>query len=98
MRSYHEAVQFYGNDHIIEENEFAHVTTIAYETGALYGGKDLSARGTVISHNLFRNTDRPSVLLPWTAPTRAGICASTLCTLYTLYTATRAALLSNDFP
>ena len=76
MRSYHAAVLFYGNDHTVEENEFAHVVTASYDAGAVYGGLDLSARGTVISHNLFRNMDRRSALTPWTGPTRAAVCAS----------------------
>ena len=55
--SYHVAILFSGNNHVFELNEFHHVTTISYDAGAIYAGRDLTCRGTVIRHNLFRDLD-----------------------------------------
>jgi hypothetical protein len=57
--SYHVALLFSGNDHLFELNTFHHVATIAYDTGAIYGGRDLTSRGTTIRHNLFHDLDNP---------------------------------------
>lgn len=45
--SYHVAILYGGNDHVIELNEFHHVVTITYDSGAIYAGRDLTSRGTV---------------------------------------------------
>ena len=58
--SYHVALLFSGNNHLFELNEFRNVATIGYDTGAVYGGRDLSSRGTVIKHNFFHHLDNPS--------------------------------------
>ena len=58
--SYHVALLFSGNNHLFELNEFRNVATIGYDTGAVYGGRDLSSRGTVIRHNFFHHLDNPS--------------------------------------
>ena len=55
--SYHVAILFSGNNHLFELNEFHHVTTVTYDSGAIYAGRDLSCRGSVIRHNLFRDLD-----------------------------------------
>ncbi len=47
----HEAMSFGGNDHIIEFNEIHHVCTESNDAGAIYNGRDWTARGTVIRHN-----------------------------------------------
>lgn len=49
----HSAIIFSGNDHIIEDNYFANLLTETGDGGAVYGGRDWSARGTVIRRNLF---------------------------------------------
>jgi hypothetical protein len=38
------AILFGGNDHMFELNEIRNVATIGYDTGAIYGGRDLSSR------------------------------------------------------
>ena len=58
--SYHLALLFSGNDHLIELNEIRNVVTIAYDTGAIYAGRDLSSRGTIIRHNFFHNLSNPA--------------------------------------
>lgn len=51
----HFAIWFQGNDHQIIGNEFADNTTETLDSGAIMCGRDWSARGLEISHNLFRN-------------------------------------------
>jgi hypothetical protein len=58
--SYHVAILFGGNDHLFELNEIRNVATIGYDTGAIYGGRDLSSRGTAIKHNFFHSLDNPA--------------------------------------
>ena len=41
------AILFGGNDHMFEFNEIRNVATIGYDTGAIYGGRDLSSRVSV---------------------------------------------------
>lgn len=45
--SYHVAILYSGNDHLIELNEFHHVVSITFDSGAIYAGRDLTSRGTV---------------------------------------------------
>ena len=47
----HEAIEFLGNDHVIEFNEIHHVCTEANDAGAIYSGRDWTMRGTIIRHN-----------------------------------------------
>ena len=47
----HEALDFKGNDHLIELNEIFTVCTGANDAGAVYGGRDWTGRGNVIQHN-----------------------------------------------
>lgn len=47
----HEAIQFVGNNHIIEYNEIYNVVNETGDAGAIYGGRDWSAQGTVIRYN-----------------------------------------------
>jgi hypothetical protein len=61
----HSAIIFSGNEHRIVGNEFSHVVTDSLDSGAIYGGRDWSSRGTHILGNLFRDIrafskDRPS--------------------------------------
>lgn len=58
--SYHVALLFSGNEHMFELNEMRNVATIGYDTGAVYAGRDLSSRGTVIRWNFFHHMDNPS--------------------------------------
>ena len=51
----HMAIQFQGNDHLIELNEFADVVTDTSDSSVLYSGHDWSAQGTIVRHNFFRD-------------------------------------------
>ncbi|MBK6932938.1 MAG: right-handed parallel beta-helix repeat-containing protein [Saprospirales bacterium] len=51
----HMAINFTGNDHVIRLNRFEWVCTWTDDMGAVYTGRDPSARGTVIRHNYFRH-------------------------------------------
>ena len=53
----HMAILFGGNDHVIELNDVHHVTTVTYDAGAIYAGRDLSSRGTVIRWNRLHHLD-----------------------------------------
>jgi hypothetical protein len=47
----HMAIQFSGNDHVIELNEIHNVCLESNDAGAIYAGRDWTMRGTVIRHN-----------------------------------------------
>lgn len=49
----HMAISFSGNDHLIEYNHFEKVCTDASDMGAIYTGRNPSARGTHIRYNFF---------------------------------------------
>jgi hypothetical protein len=49
----HWAVNFTGNNHLIEYNMFERVCTEADDMGVVYTGKNPSARGTIIQYNYF---------------------------------------------
>ncbi|HCL28722.1 MAG TPA: hypothetical protein DIC52_09835 [Candidatus Latescibacteria bacterium] len=49
----HMAVQFAGNDHVIEFNDVHHVCLESNDAGAVYSGRDWTWRGTVIRFNKF---------------------------------------------
>ncbi len=51
----HMAIQFGGNDHVIELNEVAEVCYESNDAGAIYAGRDWTMRGTVIRHNYFHD-------------------------------------------
>jgi parallel beta-helix repeat protein len=51
----HEAIEFRGNDHVIEKNYIHHVVQEAADMGAIYAGRDWTSRGTIIRHNLFKD-------------------------------------------
>lgn len=51
----HLAIDVQGNDHIIRLNEIADVVRETSDAGAIYTGRDITARGTVIEHNLLRD-------------------------------------------
>lgn len=58
----HAAIIFNGNDHLIQRNEIFHVATETADTGAIYTGRDWTARGTVIEGNVIHDigrTDQP---------------------------------------
>ena len=52
---HHQAISFTGNDHVIEYSEFERVCTDADDMGAIYTGRNPSARGTEIRYNLFKD-------------------------------------------
>jgi hypothetical protein len=47
----HTAIFFSGNDHLISRNEISDVCKESDDAGAIYTGRDWTARGTVISYN-----------------------------------------------
>jgi hypothetical protein len=51
----HVAVIFLGNDHRIEANEITNVVTDTSDSGAIYTGRDFSARGTVLRNNFLHD-------------------------------------------
>ena len=51
----HAAIVFGGNDHRIEGNLISDVVTETNDAGAIYTGRDWTARGTVIAGNLLQN-------------------------------------------
>jgi hypothetical protein len=51
----HAAIIFAGNDHIISNNEIYTVVTETSDSGAIYTGRDWSARGTVIADNFIHD-------------------------------------------
>ena len=51
----HMAIDFSGNDHLIEFNEIHNVCRESNDAGAIYAGRDWTMRGTVIRHNYLHN-------------------------------------------
>lgn len=51
----HAAIIFTGNDHVIAHNEIYRVATETDDTGAIYTGRDWTARGTVIEDNFLHD-------------------------------------------
>jgi len=47
----HEAIGFWGNDHLIEFNHIHHVCMESNDAGAIYCGRDWTMRGTVVRYN-----------------------------------------------
>lgn len=52
----HTAVLYQGNDILIELNEIHHVTLETGDCGAIYTGRDFTARGNTIRHNFIHHT------------------------------------------
>jgi len=51
----HAAIIFGGNDHVISGNEIDHVAQESDDTGAIYTGRDWTARGTLIEGNFLHD-------------------------------------------
>ncbi|QNK57382.1 Ig-like domain-containing protein [Paenibacillus sp. PAMC21692] len=51
----HTALVLYGNDHLIEYNEFFNVVTESDDAGAVYAGRNWTERGNVIRYNFFHD-------------------------------------------
>lgn len=51
----HQAMNFSGNDHLIELNEIHSVCHESNDAGAIYSGRNWTMRGTVIRHNYFHD-------------------------------------------
>lgn len=47
----HAAIMFSGNEHLIENNDIHNVVLNTSDSGAIYTGRDFTARGTIIRHN-----------------------------------------------
>lgn len=54
----HNGILMGGNDHVIEYNEIARVCTSTGDAGAIYMGRNLTMRGTLIRHNHFHDIGR----------------------------------------
>lgn len=54
----HNGITFSGNDHIISNNRIRNVMKYSWDSGAIYGGRTWTGRGTVISDNfIYYTTD-----------------------------------------
>lgn len=51
----HNAILMGGNDHIVEYNDISHVCTQTGDAGAVYMGRDLVQRGTIVRFNYFHD-------------------------------------------
>ena len=51
----HEALEYAGNDHVIEYNEIHHVLMETSDAGAIYTGRDWTLYGNVIRHNFIHD-------------------------------------------
>ena len=51
----HVALQWEGNDHVLEYNDLHDVTRFATDMGAMYSGRDWGWRGNVIRHNFLHD-------------------------------------------
>ena len=58
----HLAMEFIGNDHLIEYNHIHHVAQETGDVGALYTGRDWTARGNVIRYNFMHDLLGPGVV------------------------------------
>ena len=58
----HLAMEFKGNDHVIEFNHIHHVARETGDVGALYTGRDWTARGNLIRHNFIHDLTGPGVV------------------------------------
>lgn len=57
----HNAIMFFGNDHLIAFNDISNVATESGDVGAIYTGRDWTARGTVIRNNFFHDIHAPGL-------------------------------------
>ncbi|GAB3627448.1 hypothetical protein PTE30175_02138 [Pandoraea terrae] len=55
----HTAIIYGGNDHLIARNEIDHVVQETGDAGAVYTGRDWTARGTIIEDNFFHDVGWP---------------------------------------
>jgi hypothetical protein len=51
----HNAILMGGNDHIVEYNDISRVCTQTGDAGAVYMGRDLTQRGTIVRYNHFHD-------------------------------------------
>ena len=58
----HLAMEFIGNDHVIEFNHIHRVARETGDVGALYSGRDWTARGNLIRHNYIHDLAGPGVV------------------------------------
>lgn len=57
--SQHTAIQFSGNNHVIEYNEIYRVATETDDVGAIYTGRDWTYRGNIIRYNFLHDIENP---------------------------------------
>lgn len=55
----HVGIRFAGNDHLIEGNDISRVCLEADDMGAIYAGRDVSARGSIIRDNYVHDLPPP---------------------------------------
>ena len=58
----HIAMEFIGNDHLIEYNHVHHVAQETGDVGAIYSGRDWTARGNVIRYNFMHDLLGPGLI------------------------------------
>lgn len=63
----HAAIIFQGNEHYIAGNEITSVAQQSGDAGAIYSGRDLTSRGSIVEHNYLHDINRPSGLSDMTA-------------------------------
>jgi hypothetical protein len=51
----HNAILMGGNDHVVEYNDISRVCTQTGDAGAVYMGRDLAQRGTIVRYNYFHD-------------------------------------------
>jgi hypothetical protein len=68
----HSAIHFAGNDHLIERNEIHHMVLETDDSGAIYIGRDWTARGHIVRYNYFHHCGNEFAPKP-TQPLPPGI-------------------------
>lgn len=72
----HTAIEFSGNNHLIELNDIVGVCYYSDDAGAIYAGRDWSGWGTVIRRNLIREIRSSRGNANWVAGIYLDDCAS----------------------
>jgi hypothetical protein len=62
----HQAIHFFGNNHLIELNEIHHVCTETADAGAIYSDGDWTFRGNVIRYNYLHDINLGGGATDWT--------------------------------
>jgi hypothetical protein len=57
----HTGLTFYGNDHLVEYNELHTLATETGDVGAIYTGRDWTARGNILRYNFLHDIKGPGL-------------------------------------